>query len=70
MPTARLHDGREVDTSSAEWRLETLARWVLELKPLDHRREWLAEFDKKHPQMAPELRERVRAIFQARKAGR
>ena len=27
MPTARLHDGREVDTASPEWKAHTLAEW-------------------------------------------
>ncbi len=27
MPTARLPDGREVDTASEEWRLHKLAEW-------------------------------------------
>lgn len=46
MPT--LIDGREVASTSPEWRLETLARHVLSIKPLAARRAWLEDFEKKH----------------------
>lgn len=36
-----------IDTYSPAWRLECLARHVLR-KPLDDRREWLADFQKIH----------------------
>lgn len=35
MPTARLPDGREVDTGSPEWRAHTLAVWTAEQRIVD-----------------------------------
>lgn len=38
---ATLHDGRQVDSGSAEWRSECLARYLLRLAPKE-RDDWLA----------------------------
>lgn len=35
MPTARLADGREVDTASPEWKAHTLAVWTAEQRIVD-----------------------------------
>lgn len=35
MPTARLPDGREVDTGSPEWKAHTLAVWTAEQRIVD-----------------------------------
>jgi hypothetical protein len=37
-----------VTRDAAEWRHECLARFVLELPSLAARREWLADFERKH----------------------
>jgi hypothetical protein len=42
-----LLDGRRVTNDSAEWRLECLARHVLDLRTLAERRAWLADFEKR-----------------------
>ncbi len=65
MPT--LHDGREVDSASDEWRHECLARWVVAIKSKDERREWLAAFEKRHgPDAAEKLRATVKALWDRR----
>lgn len=43
-----LVDGQVVTSDAEEWRHETLARHVLSLPSLGARREWLADFEKKH----------------------
>lgn len=37
----QLHDGRQVDSGSEDWRLECLARYLLALPP-GERNDWLA----------------------------
>jgi hypothetical protein len=65
MPT--LHDGREVDSYSEEWKHETLARAVVAIKHVDQRRDWLAAFEKRHgAEAAEKLRATVRALWQRR----
>lgn len=53
-----LCDGRRVDSRSADWKQECLARWVLSLKPLAKRQAWLFDFEKRH---GPEETERLKA---------
>lgn len=65
MPT--LHDGREVDSYSPEWRHECLARAVVAIKHVDQRREWLAAYEKRHGKdTADKLRATVRALWESR----
>ena len=67
MPT--LHDGREVDSYSEEWRHECLARSVVAIRSVEQRREWLAAFEKRHGSEAAEkLRGTVRALWEGRSA--
>lgn len=62
-------DGREVDSYSEDWKLETLARFVWDIKPSTRRQEWVAEFAKgKPPEVMQALRQRMLAI-QAAKRG-
>lgn len=61
-----LHDGRQVDSGSAEWKLECLASTLLQLEPLD-RNEWLNGFRQIHGDPAEQdLRRLVRAVAAAR----
>lgn len=65
MPT--LHDGREVDSSSPEWRHECLARAVVAIPNVEQRRDWLGAFEKRHgPEPAEKLRATVRALWESR----
>lgn len=65
MPT--LLDGREVDSSSEEWRHECLARSVVAIKSVEGRREWLAAFEKRHgKETADKLRATVRELWENR----
>ncbi len=65
MPT--LHDGREVDSASPEWRHECLARSVVAIPDIEQRREWLAAFEKRHGTDAAEkLRATVKALWERR----
>jgi hypothetical protein len=43
-----LVNGQVVARDADEWRHECLARFVLELPSLAARREWLADFERKH----------------------
>ncbi len=62
-----LHDGREVDSASPEWRHECLARSVVAIKSKDERREWIAAFENRHGTDAAEkLRATVRALWEGR----
>lgn len=64
----RLIDGREVDSASAAWRSECLARHVLALPTLVERREWLAAFEKRHGLSAADaLRDGMKALHEAGK---
>lgn len=62
-----LIDGRDVASTSAEWQMECLARWVLQLKPLQRRRDWLDDVQKRDPELAIELRDTMTAVHDARK---
>jgi len=59
-----LHDGRQVDSASEEWRRETLARHLLTLAPPE-RDEWLAGWP---AEAATEMRLLMRAM-RARDSG-
>lgn len=59
-----LHDGRQVDSWSEDWRLETLARWVLAM-PFDARGPWIYSMPSEAARQA--LKERIFAIRQARR---
>ena len=61
-----LIDGREVDSSSPEWLLETLARHLLK-QPLDKRRDFLDSWDKKAPDLVGDLRASMSACHAAAK---
>lgn len=66
MPT--LHDGREVESYSEEWRHECLARAVVAIPAVDDRRAWLAAFEKRHGAEAAErLRTTVAALWKERR---
>lgn len=73
MPTARLPDGREVDTASPEWRAHCLSVWLAEQKLVDRhvgrlqrietatqRREYLAQLEQSEGKA---LADRVRVDF-------
>lgn len=60
-----LHDGRQVDSASEEWRRETLARHLLTLEPLA-RHDWLAGWT---PEAAVEMRLLMGAVKAARRGG-
>jgi hypothetical protein len=63
MPT--LIDGREVASDSPEWRLECLARCVLDLP--SNRGAWMEDFEKRHGEAAAAgLAAVVRAVRQQR----
>lgn len=62
----QLHDGRTVDSWSEDWRLETLARWVLAM-PFEQRGAWIHSLPS--PAAQAELKQRIYAIRQAAKAG-
>jgi hypothetical protein len=62
----RLVDGREVDSASTEWRIETLCRHMLG-RPLAERREWLAGIQAKDPKTWQELCQVLEAVHADRK---
>lgn len=63
-----LINGEFVRRDAEAWRDETLARWVLSLKPLSKRQAWLYDFEKKHgPAEAQKLRECMQQLWDARK---
>ncbi len=61
-----LHDGRQVDSGSEEWKLECLARTLLQLGPAEQY-EWISGYGTAKDQQA--LRLRIRAIAAARRRG-
>lgn len=68
MRAVTLIDGREVDSASREWLLETLARKVL-AGSLEYRRAWLASMEHRGDKAgADELRDAMKAVHEARKA--
>lgn len=63
-----LIDGRIVASNAEEWRDETLARHVLALPSLELRREWLADFEKRHGKPdATALMEAMQRVHAAKK---
>lgn len=62
MSLVTLHDGRQVDSYSDEWKLETLAAYVWTIKPTARRQLWVAELTKGKPEFAEALRVRMVAI--------
>jgi hypothetical protein len=61
-----LHDGRQVDSWSTEWRDECLASTLVQLSNSD-RSEWFAGYADVHGQQAEQdLRRLVRAVAKAR----
>jgi len=63
-----LVDGRVVTRDAEEWRNECMARHVLAM-PLEDRREWLAEFEKKHgPEETAHLKSAMTAVHEVRRA--
>lgn len=63
----KLHDGREVPSNSRDWQIETLAKYALGIKPLQARRQWLADLERQHPGIEGELKARMVAIHEATK---
>lgn len=53
--TVTLHDGRQVDSSSAEWRRECLARYLLRLA-LGERDDWLHGFGAEEAELRAVMR--------------
>lgn len=71
MNPVQLHDGRTVDSSSEEWRLECEARAVLEMPTRAARRKYLFNVEERRGVVAMELlRQRIMAIYEAMKAER
>lgn len=68
MPTTTLHDGRQVDSASAEWRLECLARYALNRGTRAEVDKWLQAFAEKQPKAIQELRDRMNSINSTRKS--
>jgi hypothetical protein len=66
-----LHDGRQVDSSSEEWRLECEATTVLSWPSIPARRAYLARVEEKRgKEAAYALTWRIKDIWAARKAAR
>lgn len=72
MPTARLPDGREVDTASEEWRLHKLAEWQARQPECDrhvatmqrlHGRDARAAYIERLASADASMAERVKAEF-------
>lgn len=64
MPCVTLVDGRQVDSSSEEWRHETEARAIAALPTLAERRAWLEDIEKKRGKNAADmLRVTMRALW-------
>lgn len=65
MPT--LIDGREVDSSSMEWRIELEARSIAKLPTLAERRAWLEVVEaRRGKEVADHLRAVIAAVWKAR----
>ena len=68
MATVTLHDGRQVDSASEDWRHETEARSILSLRNVTERRDWLDAIEKRRGKAsADRLRETVQALWKARR---
>lgn len=65
--TVTLLDGREVDSASEEWRHESEARAIAALRPLDVRRAWLEDVERKRGKAeADRLRATMDRLWDAR----
>lgn len=65
MPT--LHDGREVDSSSEEWRHECEARSIMAIKTLAERRAFLDGVEaRRGKDAADRLRATIKALWDAK----
>ena len=68
MATVTLHDGRQVDSASEEWRHLCEARNILSLRNVTERRDWLDAIEKRRGKAsADRLRETVQALWKARR---
>jgi hypothetical protein len=66
--TVTLHDGREVDSASEDWRHECEAQAIAKLQSLDDRRarlEWIEA--KRGKAAADKLRATMQALWKARR---
>jgi len=62
-----LIDGRQVDSASEEWRHESEARAIAALRPLDARRAWLEDLERKRGKVAADrLRATMGRLWDAR----
>lgn len=62
MATVTLHDGRQIDSASEDWRHECEARGILRLPTVNERRQWLESIEKRRGKAAAD---RLRATMQA-----
>lgn len=68
MGTVTLHDGRQVDSASEEWRHECEARGIAKLPTLNERRWWLESIEKRRgKEAADRLRATMQALWKARR---
>ena len=66
--TMTLHDGRQVDSASEEWRHECEARAIADLPTLADRRAWLESIEaRRGKDAADQLRAKMKALWQAKK---
>lgn len=67
MSRVKLHDGREVDSDSEEWRHEAECRAIAALPTLADRRAWLENLEKKRGKEATDrIRETMRQLWKER----
>lgn len=65
--TVTLLDGREVDSASEPWRHECEARAIAELRPIEARRAWLEDIERKRGKPeADRLRATMGRLWDAR----
>ena len=65
-----LIDGQFVASDAEAWRHECEARWLLDLRPLEKRREMLAFIETKRvPEAAQALRDTIQALHAKARAG-
>lgn len=65
-----LIDGRVVMRDAEEWRAECEARYVLSLQPLEKRRAWIADIERKRGKAAADaLRAGMTMVFEAGRIG-
>jgi hypothetical protein len=64
-----LVDGRQVSSDSHEWKIETLARFIVDIPGAAKRQEWLEGFDRRLGVAATnEIRDCMEEIRKSRKA--